>query len=165
MEDNQGGVKDYANYFRKTETDLQEASRRGLLRGDKGRKGFIIGKNAGDDLYSLFRNDKIGQGKTARIASAQNKSKRKLMSVNNKDSLARMQGNRTYLPMKKDKSTQSSNPSSQPVRKTRPYLFVNEPEWYQPGAQYGQPHGRFPELETPPLYYPDSESTNKKTSS
>ena len=70
IRDGQGSVKDYANYFRNTNTDLQEASSRGLLGRDKGRKGFSIGKYASDDLYSVYRDGKINDSKAAAISES-----------------------------------------------------------------------------------------------
>ena len=69
IRDNQGSVKDYANYFRNTKVTNEEASSRGLLRTDKGRSGFVIGKDASDDLYSLFKAGKISKDKATGIAS------------------------------------------------------------------------------------------------
>jgi len=70
IRDNQGSVKDYVNYFRNTDITSKEASGRGLLRADKGRTGFVIGKDAGDDLYYLFKAGKISKDKAREIASA-----------------------------------------------------------------------------------------------
>jgi len=70
IRDNQGSAKDYANYFRHSETTFEEASSRGLLARDKGRAGFDIGKYAGDDLYAVFADGKISEAKAAAIARA-----------------------------------------------------------------------------------------------
>lgn len=70
IRDGQGSIKDYANYFRNTNVTKEQASSRGLLARDKGRKGFAIGKFASDALYTLYRNDGIGEGKAAAIAEA-----------------------------------------------------------------------------------------------
>ncbi len=70
IRDNQGSAKDYANYFRHSETTFEEASSRGLLARDKGRAGFDIGKFAGDDLYAVFTDGKISEAKAAAIARA-----------------------------------------------------------------------------------------------
>ncbi len=70
IRDGQGSVRDYANYFRNTDTTFDEASSRGLLSRDKGRAGFFIGKYAEDGLYALYRAGKIGEKKVAAIAEA-----------------------------------------------------------------------------------------------
>jgi hypothetical protein len=70
IRDGQGSVKDYAAYFKANQVTEQEASSRGLLARDKGRKGFAIGQYASDGLYTLYRNDQIGEGKAAAIAAA-----------------------------------------------------------------------------------------------
>jgi hypothetical protein len=65
-----GTVKDYANYFRSSETTEKQASSRGLLDSHKGREGFAIGRHASDGLYTLWRNNRITDTKAAAIASA-----------------------------------------------------------------------------------------------
>lgn len=70
IKDNQGSLEDYATYFRKTKINRDEASGRGLLRQDKGRSGFIIGKDASDNLYTGFLARKISEAKTLAIAKA-----------------------------------------------------------------------------------------------
>lgn len=70
IEDNQGSVKDYANYFRNVEITETEASGRGLLARDKGRTGFRIGKDASDNLYTGYRAGKVSEAKTLAIATA-----------------------------------------------------------------------------------------------
>jgi len=70
IRDGQGSAKDYANYFRNVKITEQEASGRGLLGRDKGKRGFQIGRNASPDLYALFRDDKIGESKAASIAES-----------------------------------------------------------------------------------------------
>jgi hypothetical protein len=70
IRDGQGSIKDYANYFRHSAISEEEASRRGLLGRDKGRKGFAIGRYASDGLYTLYRNGQIGEEKAAAIAAA-----------------------------------------------------------------------------------------------
>jgi len=69
IRDGQGSVRDYANYFRNTDITEEQASGRGLLARDKGRKGFAIGKYASDGLYALYRNHKIAEAKAAAIAA------------------------------------------------------------------------------------------------
>lgn len=70
IRDGQGSVKDYAAYFRHSDITEEQASRRGLLGRDKGRKGFAIGQYASDDLYTLYRNGRISEAKAAAIAAA-----------------------------------------------------------------------------------------------
>ena len=70
IRDNQGGVFDYATYFKNSDISEEEASGRGLLSRDKGRKGFYIGKYAEDDLYAVFADGKITADKAAAIAQA-----------------------------------------------------------------------------------------------
>jgi hypothetical protein len=69
IRDGQGDVSDYANYFRHSKITSDEASSRGLLARHKGRAGYAIGKNASDDLYALYRAEKIGDAKAAAIAT------------------------------------------------------------------------------------------------
>lgn len=68
IRDNQGEVSDYANYFRNSDISKEEASRRGLLSRDKGRKGYAIGSRASDDLYAAFQAGDITADKAAAIA-------------------------------------------------------------------------------------------------
>jgi len=70
IRDEKGSVRDYATYFRETETTEEQASSRGLLSRAKGQNGFIIGRNAEDDLYSAYRNKFINEKKTVAIAKA-----------------------------------------------------------------------------------------------
>jgi hypothetical protein len=66
--DNQGEVSDYANYFRNSEITEEEASSRGLLYNDKGRKGWALGKYAADDLYAAYVAGEITLSKAVAIA-------------------------------------------------------------------------------------------------
>jgi len=68
IRDNQGSVKDYANYFRNSGVTDEQASSRGLLARKQGRNGYSIGKGASDDLYALYRNQKISEAKAVAIA-------------------------------------------------------------------------------------------------
>ena len=68
IRDNQGKVKDYVNYFQNTKTTEEEASGRGLLARDKGRKGFFIGRYAAPNVLSAYQDGKIPAGKAAVIA-------------------------------------------------------------------------------------------------
>jgi hypothetical protein len=66
--DNQGDVDDYVSYFRRSSISAEKASGRGLLRTDKGRQGFSIGRYAGEVLLSLYRDDRISAAKASAIA-------------------------------------------------------------------------------------------------
>ncbi|MFA6927259.1 MAG: hypothetical protein WCQ69_09700, partial [Bacteroidales bacterium] len=70
IRDGQGRVSDYATYFRNTDITAEEASSRGLLARDKGRKGFILGRAATPDLYAYYRAGKISENKAVAIADA-----------------------------------------------------------------------------------------------
>lgn len=66
--DEKGSVADYAKYIKGSGINKEEADQRGITGRDKGRKGFAIGKYAEDDLYTLFRNEKINSTLAATIA-------------------------------------------------------------------------------------------------
>jgi hypothetical protein len=69
IRDAQGEVKDYAHYFKLRPDYTQEMARaRGLLRGAKGNSGWHLGKDASDDLYTLYANDQIPEAKAVAIA-------------------------------------------------------------------------------------------------
>ena len=70
IRDGQGKVRDYANFFKNSKLTLQEASGRGLLARDNGRKGWALGRFAGDSLYTAYRNDVVKESKAAAIAEA-----------------------------------------------------------------------------------------------
>lgn len=70
IRDGQGTIRDYAHYFRQSEITLEEAQRRGLVDRVKGLRGWAIGRGAGDDLYTLYRNKKISEKKAAAIGRA-----------------------------------------------------------------------------------------------
>ena len=75
IRDNQGSVRDYAHYFRQTAKSersysKEDAVARGLLRDAKGRNGWDIGRNASDDLYSIWRAEKVSDGQAVAIARA-----------------------------------------------------------------------------------------------
>ena len=69
IRDGNGSVRDYAHFF-KNKADLSEpeAIERGLIARDKGRRGWDIGRNASDDVYDLYRNNKLSEDKAAAIA-------------------------------------------------------------------------------------------------
>lgn len=69
IRDGQGEIKDYAHYFRQNPSYTREAAQsRGLLRGAKSNSGWHLGKDAYDDLYTLYANDQIAEGKAVAIA-------------------------------------------------------------------------------------------------
>lgn len=68
IRDGQGEIKDYANYFKNAAIDRDQATARGLLRGSKGNSGWHLGKDATDDLYTLYANSQIPEAKAVAIA-------------------------------------------------------------------------------------------------
>jgi hypothetical protein len=70
IRDGQGSVGDYATYFRNTEFSEQEAAQRGLLARAKGQAGWALGRNATDDLFSLYRAGKVSEPQAVAIAQA-----------------------------------------------------------------------------------------------
>lgn len=69
IRDKQGAVTDYATFFRKNGISREVAEEQGLLNA-KGRAGFEIGQNGGDDLYAATVAGKIPVDKAAAIAEA-----------------------------------------------------------------------------------------------
>jgi hypothetical protein len=70
IRDGQGTVSDYANYFRNTTVTEEDARARGLLSRAKGKAGWALGKNAGTDLYALYRAGKVKEDQAIAIATA-----------------------------------------------------------------------------------------------
>ena len=68
IRDEQGDVRDYAEFVRHEKMDEATAENEGILSRDKGKRGFLIGRYASDNLYSLYRNDEITGGKAETIA-------------------------------------------------------------------------------------------------
>lgn len=69
IRDGQGTVKDYAHYFRNSPDLLPaDADARGLRARAKGKAGWALGKDASDDLYTLYANGEIGENKAVAIA-------------------------------------------------------------------------------------------------
>lgn len=66
--DGMGTVRDYAHFFRNKDIDEAEASGKGLLSREKGKRGWAIGKFAEDNLYWLYRNGGISEERAAAIA-------------------------------------------------------------------------------------------------
>lgn len=70
IRDGMGDVRDYAHFFRnKPDIAEEDARNKGLLARAKGRVGWAIGKNASDDVYTLYRNGKISADRAAAIAN------------------------------------------------------------------------------------------------
>lgn len=71
IKDEKGSVKDYANYFRNYKNlSNAEAESRGLLSRAKGITGWIIGRDASDDLFALYAGGKIDERAAVAIARA-----------------------------------------------------------------------------------------------
>jgi hypothetical protein len=69
IRDGNGKVKDYARYFRHTETTETEARERGLLSRVKGQVGFRIGRSASDDVFDAYDSGKLTEAKAYSIAT------------------------------------------------------------------------------------------------
>lgn|GEM_PF-6810383 len=80
IRDGQGSGADYANYFRNTEITKEAANARGLLDRAKGRTGFEIATNAGDDVYASYSAGQISD-EAARAISAAAPKDQKLQAV------------------------------------------------------------------------------------
>ena len=70
IRDGQGSLRDYAHFFRSTPYTLAGAETRGLVSRGKSKLGFDIGRNASDDLYTLWRNREISDAKIGAIVTA-----------------------------------------------------------------------------------------------
>lgn len=68
IKDNQGSIKDYADYFRSTDMTEDAAKKEGLLTEEKGRMGFAIGRYATDELYNAHKAGEVSDRKAATIA-------------------------------------------------------------------------------------------------
>ncbi|MFH1371789.1 MAG: hypothetical protein ABII09_10970 [Planctomycetota bacterium] len=89
IREGQGGVKDYATYFRNTEITEQEAGERGLLSRSKGEAGFRIGKSAVDDVFATFIGGKLSDTKAAAIATgAPNNEPAQLAAMSKADTMS-----------------------------------------------------------------------------
>ena len=69
IRDEQGDVRDYAEFVRRENMDENTAEKEGILARAKGRQGYTIGRYAGNTLYSAYRNGEIPDGKAAEIAN------------------------------------------------------------------------------------------------
>jgi hypothetical protein len=70
IRDVQGTVRDYADFFRLSETTEQEARQEGMLSRVKGQSGFALGRYASDNLYAIYRAEKITEARAVAIANA-----------------------------------------------------------------------------------------------
>jgi|GEM_PF-4889991 len=70
IRDGQGEVADYATYFKGIAITEAEARTRGLLSRAKGNAGWSLAKAATDDVYALWRADKLTDGQAVAIARA-----------------------------------------------------------------------------------------------
>lgn len=68
IRDGMGTVRDYAHFFRNKDIDEAEASGKGLLSREKGKRGWAIDKFAEDNLYWLYRNGGISEERAAAVA-------------------------------------------------------------------------------------------------
>ena len=68
IRDEQGDVRDYADFVRSEKLDEDTAEREGVLNRQKGKLGFLIGKYASDNLYTIYRSGDISDAKAAAIA-------------------------------------------------------------------------------------------------
>lgn len=70
IRDEQGDIRDYALYFRRSGLSRQDAEARGLISRSKGKRGYAIGTGASETLFQLHQNKKISDAGAAAIAEA-----------------------------------------------------------------------------------------------
>ena len=70
IRDNQGEVKDYANYFKNAGVTAEEAEQRGLLSRSKGRQGITIASEGAAILYDSHQAGEVTDNQAAAIAKA-----------------------------------------------------------------------------------------------
>jgi len=71
IRDGQGTIEDYADFFRgSTELNESEAQAQGLLGRAKGRSGWDLGKYSSEDLYSLYKAEKVTEAQALAIVRA-----------------------------------------------------------------------------------------------
>ncbi len=90
IREGQGGVKDYAQYFKASpEVTEADARARGLLARSKGEAGFRIGKGAVDDVFAAFIGGKLNEAKAAAIATgAPNNESAQLAAMSKADKMS-----------------------------------------------------------------------------
>lgn len=59
IRDEQGKVKDYVNYFKQKGISREDASSKGFLAREKGKKSFTIAEQGSDELISAINNDQV----------------------------------------------------------------------------------------------------------
>jgi hypothetical protein len=64
----QGKVEDYADFFRNTQIEEEDAKEQGLLARSKGKTGFILGRFASEDVWAGYRAGKLNAAQAAAIA-------------------------------------------------------------------------------------------------
>jgi hypothetical protein len=68
IRDGKGEFDDYVEFFRNTSLSDEAIEKGGLLENRAGREAFQVGRNAGDDLYSAYKNGAIKDSQAAIIA-------------------------------------------------------------------------------------------------
>lgn len=68
IRDEQGEIRDYADFVRSEKLDEETAEKEGVLSRRKGRAGFAIGHYASDNLYATYRNGDISDTAAATIS-------------------------------------------------------------------------------------------------
>jgi len=68
IRDEQGEVRDYADFVRSSKIDEATAEKEGILSRKKGKAGFNIGHYASDNLYATYRNGDVTDAQAAAIA-------------------------------------------------------------------------------------------------
>ena len=68
IRDEQGDIEDYAAFIRNEKMDEARAEKEGILKRQKGRIGFVIGRYSSDNLYHISRSGDMDAGTAATIA-------------------------------------------------------------------------------------------------
>ena len=68
IRDEQGDIQDYADFVRHEKMDEATAEKEGILAREKGRTGYLIGRYASDNLFSIFKSGDLNAAKTSTIA-------------------------------------------------------------------------------------------------
>lgn len=69
IRDGQGDVEDYAHYFKHSPNlTAEKAGARGLLSRVKGKAGWDLGRNASDDVYAAWADEKINTDRAVAVA-------------------------------------------------------------------------------------------------
>jgi hypothetical protein len=68
IRDEQGTIEDYADFFRNSKALTEaEATEAGLLRRAKGRSGWDLGRYSSEDLYALYKAEKVTEAQALAI--------------------------------------------------------------------------------------------------